>query len=192
MFGLIQLAGYKRSAGNTSKRTEHCAARGYSRFNLRLSLRVLSVGLILAIVGGCQSSDDAKAQMSQSDPLAVSALGNVEYHTYILANELFADLRPSRQARYAVAGFVPVDTMKYNKNDQHPLMMLGHQLEQGMMTEATKRGFTTQEFKLSNDIIVNDESDRVLTRNIDQLSDIERVAWFTNSLGLWLTQELST
>ena len=132
---------------------------------LRNTSRAISAGLILAIIGGCQSSDDPKAQMSQSDPLAVPALGNVEYHTYILANELFADLRPSRQARYAVAGFVPVDT----------LMMLGHQLEQGMITEATKRGFTTQEFKLSNDIIVNDESDRVLTRNIDQLSDIERV-----------------
>lgn len=51
-------------------------------------------------------------------------------------------------------------------------------MEQGMMTEATKRGFTAQEFKLSNDIIVNDESDRILTRNIDQLSDIERVDFY--------------
>lgn len=116
--------------------------------------------------------------MSQADPLDVPALGNAEYHTYLLANELFAGLAPTRQARYAVVGFVPVDTMKYNKHDQHPLMMLGHQLEQGMMTEATKRGFTAQEFKLSNDIIVNDESDRILTRNIDQLSDIERVDFY--------------
>lgn len=178
MFGLIQLASYKRRASNTPKRARYCTVRCTFRCILRNTSRAISAGLILAIIGGCQSSDDPKAQMSQSDPLAIPALGNVEYHTYILANELFADLRPSRQARYAVAGFVPVDTMKYNKNDQHPLMMLGHQLEQGMMTEATKRGFTTQEFKLSNDIIVNDESDRVLTRNIDQLSDIERVDFY--------------
>ena len=78
----------------------------------------------------------------------------------------------------AVVGFVPADTMKYSAGHQHPLMLLGHQLEQGMITEATKRGFSTQEFKLSNDIIVSNESDRVLTRDIDQLSNIERVDFY--------------
>ncbi|MDO6568718.1 FlgO family outer membrane protein [Alteromonas sp. 1_MG-2023] len=166
MFGLIKCAGLQQSSGNTLKGNA-AKISGY-----------FAAGLLLITLAGCQSSDDPETQMSQSDPLAVPALGNVEYHTYILANELFAGVRPSRQARYAVAGFVPVDTMKFNKNDQHPLMMLGHQLEQGMITEATKRGFTTQEFKLSNDIIINDDSDRVLTRNIDQLSDVERVDFF--------------
>ena len=87
-------------------------------------------------------------------------------------------MRPSRQTRYAVVGFVPADTMKYNPDNQHPLMLLGHQLEQGMITEASKRGFTTQEFKLSNDIMLNDNSDRILTRDIEQLSDIERVDFY--------------
>ncbi len=47
-----------------------------------------------------------------------------------------------------------------------------------MITEASKRGFTTQEFKLSNDIMLNDNSDRILTRDIEQLSDIERVDFY--------------
>ena len=139
-----------------------------------LSCTVLCVGLLAS----CSTLEDPKSQFAQTDASDVSALGNVEYHTYMLANELFADVGPARQSRYAVVGFVPVDTMKYSANHQHPLMLLGHQLEQGMITEATKRGFSTQEFKLSNDIIVSNESDRVLTRNIDQLSNIERVDFY--------------
>lgn len=133
---------------------------------------------LVTLLGGCATSTTKDTQMEPAEVPNVPALGNVEYHTYILANELFAGVRPARQARYAVVGFVPADTMKYNGDDQHPLMMLGHQLEQGMITEASKRGFTTQEFKLSNDIMINDESDRVLTRNIEQLSDVERVDYY--------------
>jgi len=147
--------------------------------NGRLVAKALAyTALLLGLLSGCSSSDEPKSQFAQTDASNVSALGNVEYHTYMLANELFADVGSARQSRYAVVGFVPADTMKYSAGHQHPLMLLGHQLEQGMITEATKRGFSTQEFKLSNDIIVSNESDRVLTRDIDQLSNIERVDFY--------------
>ena len=147
--------------------------------NGRLVAKALAyTALILGLLSACSSSDEPKSQFAQTDASDVSALGNVEYHTYMLANELFADVGSARQSRYAVVGFVPADTMKYSAGHQHPLMLLGHQLEQGMITEATKRGFSTQEFKLSNDIIVSNESDRVLTRDIDQLSNIERVDFY--------------
>lgn len=145
-----------------------------SRFKKTLALLLVTAGFL----SGCSSSQNTNDQLSQSQLDTVPALGNVEYHTYLLANELFADVRPARQSRYAVVGFVPVDSMKYNADHQHPLMLLGHQLEQGLITEATKRGYSTQEFKLSNDIIVNDTSDRILTRDIDQLSNIERVDFY--------------
>ena len=138
-----------------------------------------AVGAVMAIIGvsGCSSSQTT-SQRTQPEMQVTSALGNVEYHTYLLANELFADVTPSRQYRYAVVGFVPVDTMKYDPNHQQPLMMLGHQLEQGMITEASKRGFSTKEFKLSNDIIVSEQSDQILTRDIDRLSAIEVVDFY--------------
>ncbi len=133
--------------------------------NGRLVAKALAyTALLLGLLSGCSSSDEPKSQFAQTDASDVSALGNVEYHTYMLANELFADVGPARQSRYAVVGFVPADTMKYSAG--------------GMITEATKRGFSTQEFKLSNDIIVSNESDRVLTRDIDQLSNIERVDFY--------------
>ena len=138
-----------------------------------------AVGAVIAVIGvsGCSSSQTT-SQRTPPEMQVTSALGNVEYHTYLLANELFADVTPSRQYRYAVVGFVPVDTMKYDPNHQQPLMMLGHQLEQGMITEASKRGFSTKEFKLSNDIIVSERSDQILTRDIDRLSAIEVVDFY--------------
>ena len=47
-----------------------------------------------------------------------------------------------------------------------------------MITEASKREFSTKEFKLSNDIIVSEQSDQILTRDIDRLSAIEVVDFY--------------
>lgn len=134
------------------------------------------IGLTLCMLTGCAS--DNSQNMTQANTTPSSALGNVEYYTYVLANELFAGLSPARQSRYAVVGFVPVDSMEYDPNLQHPLAVLGHQLEEGLITEATKRGFITQEFKLTNDILISDNADRVFSRNIDQLSASDRVDFF--------------
>ena len=136
----------------------------------------LAFAVSAILLGGCASENSTV--VLQEENMALPALGNMEYHTYVLANELFANLRPSRQAKYAVVGFVPADTMEVNPNNQDPLMMLSHQLEEGLITEATKRGYTTQEFKLTDDIIMGERADRVLTRDIDVLPGIERVDFY--------------
>ena len=137
--------------------------------------------LLSVVLGGflsaCTSVPDEPIE-SQSVRIPVNQLGNSEYQTYLLANELFASARPARHARYAVTGFVPVGSMEFDGEEQRPLMMLGHQLEQGLITEATNRGFTAQEFKLTNDIIISDDSDRVLSRHIEQLSGLDRVDFY--------------
>ncbi|MFT5543087.1 MAG: TolB-like protein [Glaciecola sp.] len=106
------------------------------------------------------------------------SLGNAEYHTNQLANELFADMRPDRNYRFAVAGFVPVDTFKPNHDHQDPLMLLGQQLEQGLITEAVKRGFVAQDFKAANNITITEKSDRILSRDVTQLNAVQRVDFF--------------
>ncbi|WP_018982107.1 FlgO family outer membrane protein [Salinimonas chungwhensis] len=148
------------------------------------SSRFLFTCLFFGVLSGCsqwsvapQQAAPVQAQISASQPVGQS-LGNIEYQTYLLANELFADVRPARHLRYAVAGFVPVSSLKFDASQQSPLMLLGHQLEQGLITEATKRGYTTQEFKLTNDIVIGQQSDRVLSRNIEQLSAPERVDFY--------------
>ena len=138
---------------------------------------VCALTISVAVLVGCSQTPDIRTN-GLEPTTGSSALGNVELHTYHLANELFANVDPNRQQRYAVIGFVPADTMVYDDSKQHPLMLLGHQLEQGLMTEATRRGMTTRDFKVSRDILINPSSDRVLTRDINQLFRLESVDFY--------------
>jgi len=119
---------------------------------------------------------------SQTPQPDADELGNIELHTYALAQELFenfeAKYASAHNYSYAVATFVPVAQLKYQPDQQHPLMLLGHQLEQGMITEASRRGYIPQDFKITNDIIIEKHADRVLSRNVDDLSAIRRVDFY--------------
>ncbi|GGD67314.1 FlgO family outer membrane protein [Lacimicrobium alkaliphilum] len=115
-------------------------------------------------------------------PRQIDELGNIELHTFELAQELFENFESKYAAAhnfsYAVATFVPVAGLKYQPRQQHPLMLLGHQLEQGMITEASRRGYKPQDFKVTNDIIVEQQADRVLSRNVEHLSSTQRVDFY--------------
>lgn len=140
-------------------------------------IRLMLASLLSSCLLACSQTPDPAAVTSGVTGSS-TALGNIELHTFQLANELFSNLSVSRQSRYAVVGFVPVDTMLYSEKNQHPLMLLGHQLEQGMMTEASRRGIITQEFKLSNDIMINERSDRILSRDVEKLSGLESIDFY--------------
>ncbi|WP_100642878.1 FlgO family outer membrane protein [Alteromonas facilis] len=145
-------------------------------------LRSLLLGA-LALTSVVACSQTPEVVNSDTEPRVSKALGNVELHTHQLANELFSGFKGNRNSRYAVVGFVPVDSLKYDESSQHPLMYLGHQLEQGMITEASRRGLIAQEYKLSSDILINDNSDRVLTRDIERLTA-------SNSVDFYITGTL--
>lgn len=136
--------------------------------------------LIIAILGlnACANMTQKTAIVGQLDSNPPIALGNIEYHTAILAEELFINLIADKQYRYAVAAFVPVKSLQYDSNDQGPLMLLGHQLEQGLMTEASRRGFITQDYKVTNDIIIRQDSEAVFSRDVNRLSDTQSIDFF--------------
>ncbi|MDF2178045.1 FlgO family outer membrane protein [Aliiglaciecola sp. CAU 1673] len=108
--------------------------------------------------------------------------GNAEFHTYELAQELFASLEgkypQARQYRFAAATFVPITSLKYNQGRQHPLMLLGHQLAQGMITESSRRGYLVQDFLATNDIIMEEQAERVLSRQLSQLETNQNVDFY--------------
>lgn len=136
----------------------------------------ISASILLGVLAGCAnllplSSPAAKVK----EPLA---LGNAELFTFRLAQELFSNMQADRQYRYAVAGFVPVTSMQINLDEQGPLMLLGHQLEQGLITEAVRRGYVAQDYKASNAIIMTDSYDRALSRDLAHLSQLQNVDYY--------------
>jgi hypothetical protein len=133
--------------------------------------------LILLSLSGCAAilPEEKKAASTQSLP---KALGNSELYTYQLAQELFANVAADRQYRYAVVGFVPAKSMRQDMSQQGPLMLLGHQLEQGLTTEAVRRGFIAQDYKATNTIIMADDSERALSRNVEHLRSVQAIDYY--------------
>jgi TolB-like protein len=132
--------------------------------------------VIIAMLSGCANM---LSQQSPTNPTkTTSSLGNAELYTFRLAQELFSNMQADRQYRYAVAGFVPVTSMQANLDEQGPLMLLGHQLEQGLITEAVRRGYVAQDFKATNSIIMTDSHDRALSRDLSHLSELQSVDYY--------------
>lgn len=132
--------------------------------------------VIIATLSGCAN---LLSQQAPANPaMKSSPLGNAELYTFRLAQELFSNMQTDRQYRYAVAGFVPVTTMQTNLDEQGPLMLLGHQLEQGLITEAVRRGYVAQDYKTSNSIIMTSTYDRALSRDLEHLSELQNVDYF--------------
>jgi TolB-like protein len=132
--------------------------------------------VIIAMLSGCANMLSQKSP--PKPPKITSPLGNAELYTYRLAQELFSNMQADRQYRYAVAGFVPVTSMQANLDEQGPLMLLGHQLEQGLITEAVRRGYVAQDFKATNAIIMTDSHDRALSRDLSHLSELQNVDYY--------------
>jgi hypothetical protein len=148
----------------------------FNKTILKTSARVaFSVG-VLIYVSACSLIDGYGEQKMKRYHSARSAhdphsfnLANVELHTFELANELFNGHNFQPDARYAVVGFVAAKTHQLQPNFHHPLMQLSYQLEQGLMTEADRRGFIARDFKVAADIIMGDEGERVLSRSMQHL-----------------------
>ncbi|WJG08301.1 FlgO family outer membrane protein [Aliiglaciecola sp. LCG003] len=134
---------------------------------------------LFGVLQACSSNQTVNHTGSAVAPqLAVSPLGNVEYHTSELADELFARVKLDREYRYAVVSFVPVTSLKFSGLQQHPLMLLGHQLSEGMVTEASRRGFITQDYKITNDILISSDTENVMSRDVTRLAPLKDVDFY--------------
>lgn len=143
--------------------------------------RATLLSLPMVFLAGCTSVEpvqSASIQQNVEEYGNVPALGNVEYHTSQLANELFARVRPDRDFRFAVVSFVPVGSLKQAPQQQHSLMLLGHQLSEGLVTEASRRGFITQDYKVTNDILITDNSEYVMSRDVTRLAPLQNVDFY--------------
>lgn len=140
---------------------------------------VLCIACVLIIVSlsGCANNSPVGQRQLSNDTLP-EALGNAELYTFELAQELFANMAADRQYRYAVVGFVPIKTLKQDMSQQGPLMLLGHQLEQGMTTEVVRRGFLAQDYKATNTIIMSADAERALSRNVEHLRSLQNIDYY--------------
>ncbi|AWB67532.1 hypothetical protein C2869_14265 [Saccharobesus litoralis] len=95
---------------------------------------------------------------------------SVKAYTYMLADELLLNLSANKLAgKILVTNFVDQKTRLNNPESGHPLASLGGQLEEGFVYELTKRGFAVVDHKLMEQVKVNEQGDKIWSRNKSEL-----------------------
>lgn len=137
--------------------------------------------LWVAILSGCSiTSDDAGKPSHIVRVVVPSAQQNsVHYYTQRVANQLFGSiltLKPN--AGIAIGTFTQIDTLTLNDSANHPLRLLGLQLEEGMMTEAIAQGLKVIEYKTREKLTIKTDQDLMLSRDVKQLRASQQVQYF--------------
>jgi len=143
---------------------------------IKLWFRLAGLAVMIVAITACAGS---KPFVSKVKPVPLTAMkvkadSRVHNYTAKLAQQLFENFVygdvSKQKLRFAVATFVPVDTLITPERDVGPMRLLGLQLEQGMMTELSSRGYIAQDYKVTNSLIIHEKSDRVFSRAVDELS----------------------
>jgi len=104
---------------------------------------------------------------------------SVHYHTQRLASQLFRSVITIKpDAGIAIGTFTQVDTLELNDTPNHPLRLLGLQLEEGFMTASVAQGLRVIEFKTREKLTIKANQDLMLSRNIKQLSKTQKIQYF--------------
>lgn len=103
----------------------------------------------------------------------------IDYYTQKLANQLFASvitLKPSNGI--AIGTFTEVDSLQLNPDTNHPLRLLGLQLEEGLMTATIRQGLKVIEYKTRKNLMLKSDQDLMLSRDIGELSQSQGIRYF--------------
>lgn len=103
----------------------------------------------------------------------------VDYYTQKLAHQLYSSmltLKPS--AGIAIGTFTQVDSLMLNADKNHPLRLLGLQLEEGMMSATIRQGLKVIEYKTRKNLTLKSDQDLMLSRDINQLSASNDIRYF--------------
>jgi TolB-like protein len=103
----------------------------------------------------------------------------VDYYTQKLANQLYQSvitLKPN--AGIAIGTFTQVDTLALNDDSNHPLYLLGLQLEEGFMTATIRQGLKVIEYKTRKALTIKANQDLMLSRKTADLDTGDNIRYF--------------
>ena len=145
-------------------------------------MRVSMICLWVAILSGCSTApnDEAMANKQMVRTVAPNSQPNsVHYYTQRIANQLFRSrfaLKPN--AGIAIGTFTQVDTLLLNDTANHPLRLLGLQLEEGLITASIGQGLKVIEFKTRANLTIKSDQDLMLSRDVSKLKASTKIQYF--------------
>ncbi|WP_199609262.1 FlgO family outer membrane protein [Flocculibacter collagenilyticus] len=147
-------------------------------------MKVSFIFLLLASIAGCSSlpisfSSSENAELPREQYTPRSSNYSIHHYTEQLAEKLFMSLSDFKPyGRIAVGTFTPVETLTHSNNKNSPVHLVGLQLEEGLMSSATQRGFTVIEYKTMPIIKMTKSSDLMLSRNVADLQAQQHIDYF--------------
>ncbi len=103
----------------------------------------------------------------------------VDYYTQKLADQLYRSvLTLNPKAGIAIGTFTQVDSLMLDSDSNHPLHLLGLQLEEGLMAATVRQGLKVIEYKTRKKLMLKGNQDLMLSRNIDELGQNQKIRYF--------------
>ena len=144
-------------------------------------MRVSIICLMAAIIGGCAATSDEDTTVKQTVRVVspVSQQNSVHFYTQKLANQLFRSVLSIKpNAAIAIGTFTQIDTLKLNDTANHPLRLLGLQLEDGMISASVAQGLKVIEFKTQENLTITKSQDLMLSRDVKLLRAKQDIEYF--------------
>jgi TolB-like protein len=133
---------------------------------------VLSVMLLL-LVSSCAQEPQRQQSARTEQQIAITP---VLYYTERIADRLFQDLGPIPDGTMAVVSFTELKSLApdpYNLS----MNLLGLQLQESMLTVASQRGYKVKELRLASQVMVYQDHERILSRDIAELATQQSVRY---------------
>jgi len=159
-------------------------------------MKYLSLMLVFLLAGCSAITEELEAYQQSNNAEAVERESYIppteegHFHSYVerLARQLFDTANMIDVNRSVLVGtFLPVNTLKADINPD--LQSLGIQLQESFSTLATQAGLRVVEFKSLSGVMITDNADLMLSRELDKLDSRIQAQYLLT--GTYVEQENS-
>jgi TolB-like protein len=145
-------------------------------------MRVSMICLWVAILSGCSTAPNDEAMANKQmmrNVVPATQQNSVHYYTQRIANQLFRSRFPLKSnAGIAIGTFTQIDSLLLNDIENHPLRLLGLQLEEGLITASINQGLKVIEFKTRANLTIKSDQDLMLSRDVSKLKASANIKYF--------------
>lgn len=138
-------------------------------------MKAIIYSVLLCSLIGCSTATSVKPVQPRADTAVLNAQP-LDFYTQQLAERLFSQLpalntltRPA--AEIAVASFVPLNSLSLAQADEAEKQM-ANQLAESMLTHALQRGFIVYDYRLRQQLLLQEDHEQVLSRQLAEVGSI--------------------
>ncbi|MGL1957821.1 MAG: FlgO family outer membrane protein [Colwellia sp.] len=142
--------------------------------------RASQYGVLVLLLGACSSVSHEPIEHKNHYQHYVNRSQFIQNYVDAMADSLIVNDHYDRikRGRVAIGTIGMIDTLKLSEDNTHPLNLLGLKLQDGLITSFLNRGYKVVEYRRAKNIIIRDNQDLMLTREIEYLQQDQNLSYF--------------